>query len=63
MTTTDELAEEYRTRPGTPMIGVYSVNQMDDFYTALARWENRANWHHERPDLVAAPDHPTLPPW
>lgn len=33
------LAEEYRTRPGTPMIGVYSVNQMDDFYTALSRGE------------------------
>jgi SAM-dependent methyltransferase len=26
----------YRTRPGTPMIGPYSVNQMDDFYAALA---------------------------
>ena len=25
-----------RTRPGTPMIGPYSVNQMDDFYGALA---------------------------
>ena len=24
------------TRPGTPMIGPYSVNQMDDFYRALA---------------------------
>jgi len=21
-----------RTRPGTPMIGPYSMNQMDDFY-------------------------------
>jgi SAM-dependent methyltransferase len=30
------LGEEYRTRPGTPMIGPYSVNQMDDFYAALA---------------------------
>jgi SAM-dependent methyltransferase len=30
---------EYRTRPGTPMIGCYSVNQMDDFYAALARGE------------------------
>lgn len=39
MTTTDALGEEYRTRPGTPMIGVYSVNQMDDFYTALAAGE------------------------
>jgi SAM-dependent methyltransferase len=34
--TIDELGEEYRTRPGTPMIGPYSVNQMDDFYAALA---------------------------
>lgn len=25
----------YRTRPGTPMIGPYSTNQMDDFYAAL----------------------------
>lgn len=30
------LGEEYRTRSGTPMIGPYSVNQMDDFYAALA---------------------------
>ncbi len=37
--TTDELGEEYRTRPGTPMIGIYSVNQMDDFYAALAAGE------------------------
>lgn len=36
MTCTDELSEQYRTRPGTPMIGPYSVNQMDDFYAALA---------------------------
>lgn len=28
--------------PGTPMIGPYSVNQMDDFYAALARGEVRA---------------------
>ena len=27
------------TRPGTPMIGPYSVNQMDDFYAALAAGE------------------------
>jgi SAM-dependent methyltransferase len=39
MTSTDELGEEYRTRPGTPMIGPYSVNQMDDFYAALAAGE------------------------
>ncbi|MDQ3273691.1 MAG: class I SAM-dependent methyltransferase [Actinomycetota bacterium] len=39
MSITDELGEEYRTRPGTPMIGVYSVNQMDDFYAALAAGE------------------------
>lgn len=31
-----ELGEQYRTRPGTPMIGPYSTNQMDDFYAALA---------------------------
>jgi SAM-dependent methyltransferase len=35
----EDLGEEYRTRPGTPMIGAYSVNQMDDFYTALSRGE------------------------
>jgi SAM-dependent methyltransferase len=28
--------ERYRTRPDTPMIGPYSINQMDDFYHALA---------------------------
>ncbi|MBI1759051.1 MAG: class I SAM-dependent methyltransferase [Actinobacteria bacterium] len=28
--------EPWRTRPGTPMIGPYSVHQMDDFYAALA---------------------------
>ncbi len=39
MTSTDELGEECRTRPGTPMIGPYSVNQMDDFYAALATGE------------------------
>lgn len=39
MTSTDELGEAYRTRPGTPMIGPYSVNQMDDFYAALAAGE------------------------
>jgi SAM-dependent methyltransferase len=27
------------TRPGTPMIGPYSVNQMDDFYAAFASGE------------------------
>jgi SAM-dependent methyltransferase len=31
--------EQYLTRPGTPMIGPYSTNQMDDFYAALARGE------------------------
>lgn len=35
-TDVDGLGPEYRTRPGTPMIGEYSVNQMDDFYAALA---------------------------
>jgi SAM-dependent methyltransferase len=39
VSTVDELGEEYRTRPGTPMVGVYSVNQMDDFYAALAAGE------------------------
>lgn len=34
--TAEELSEQYRTRPGTPMIGPYSVHQMDDFYAALA---------------------------
>jgi SAM-dependent methyltransferase len=29
-------APVYRTRPGTPMIGPYSINQMDDFYQALS---------------------------
>jgi SAM-dependent methyltransferase len=32
---TTAIPDEYRTRPGTPMIGPYSVNQMDDFYAAL----------------------------
>jgi SAM-dependent methyltransferase len=31
-----EVDDRYRTRPGTPMVGPYSVNQMDDFYAALA---------------------------
>ncbi|MGW4370328.1 class I SAM-dependent methyltransferase [Nocardia takedensis] len=30
------------TRPGTPMIGPYSTNQMDDFYAAFARGEFKA---------------------
>jgi SAM-dependent methyltransferase len=38
-TLTGPLPDECRTRPGTPMIGPYSVNQMDDFYAALARGE------------------------
>lgn len=38
-TLTGPVPEECRTRAGTPMIGPYSVNQMDDFYTALARGE------------------------
>src|SRR6266851_9049680 len=36
---TDHLSEQYMTRPGTPMIGLYSTNQMDDFYAALGRGE------------------------
>ncbi|MFC5186805.1 class I SAM-dependent methyltransferase [Actinomadura harenae] len=31
--------DQYVTRPGTPMIGPYSTNQMDDFYTALSQGE------------------------
>lgn len=34
-----DLGEAYRTRPGTPMVGAYSTNQMDDFYAALATGE------------------------
>lgn len=36
---TNELGEEFRTRPDTPMVGVYSANQMDDFYAALGSGE------------------------
>lgn len=36
LTTAAQAGEEYRILPGTPMIGPYSVNQMDDFYAALA---------------------------
>jgi SAM-dependent methyltransferase len=39
MSTTDELGDGYRTHPSTPMVGVYSANQMDDFYAALATGE------------------------
>ncbi|WP_067473005.1 class I SAM-dependent methyltransferase [Nocardia amamiensis] len=39
ITDTAEFEREFGTRPGTPMIGPYSVNQMDDFYAALARGE------------------------
>jgi len=31
------------TRPGTPMIGPYSVNQMDDFYAAFASGEVKSS--------------------
>jgi len=34
-----QLPEQYVTRPGTPMAGPYSTNQMDDFYAALSRGE------------------------
>ena len=37
--TAAQLPEQYRTRPGTPMVGPYSTNQMDDFYAALSRGE------------------------
>jgi SAM-dependent methyltransferase len=33
------LDERCTTRPGTPMIGPYSVNQMDNFYAAIANGE------------------------
>jgi 2-polyprenyl-3-methyl-5-hydroxy-6-metoxy-1,4-benzoquinol methylase len=36
MTTTETPRSEHRTRPGTPMIGPYSIHEMDDFYAALA---------------------------
>lgn len=36
LSTTTEPGPQFGTRPGTPMIGPYSVNQMDDFYAALA---------------------------
>lgn len=38
-TSTDQFPEQFHTRPGTPMIGPYSTNQMDDFYAALRRGE------------------------
>jgi SAM-dependent methyltransferase len=34
-----QLPEQYVTRPGTPMVGPYSTNQMDDFYDALYHGE------------------------
>ncbi|MFG2918124.1 class I SAM-dependent methyltransferase [Kitasatospora sp. NPDC048298] len=40
---TPELTEQHLTRPGTPMIGPYSTNQMDDFYSALAVGEAKAS--------------------
>ncbi|MFE9968666.1 class I SAM-dependent methyltransferase [Streptomyces sp. NPDC005525] len=40
---TDQLTERFRTRPDTPMIGPYSINQMDDFYAALHRGEAKAS--------------------
>jgi SAM-dependent methyltransferase len=36
LNTAAQPGPEYITRPGTPMIGPYSINQMDDFYAALA---------------------------
>ncbi|WP_433358838.1 class I SAM-dependent methyltransferase [Streptosporangium sp. CA-115845] len=42
-TSTDQLPEQFRTRPETPMIGPYSINQMDDFYAALHRGEAKAS--------------------
>jgi SAM-dependent methyltransferase len=40
---TAELGVEYRTRPDCPMIGPYSINQMDDFYAALALGQVKAS--------------------
>jgi SAM-dependent methyltransferase len=40
---TDDLHARTRTRPGTPMIGPYSVNQMDDLYTAIPAGEVKAS--------------------
>jgi hypothetical protein len=36
LSTAAQPGPEHGTRPGTPMIGPYSINQMDDFYAALA---------------------------
>jgi SAM-dependent methyltransferase len=36
LSTAAQPEPEQGTRPGTPMIGPYSINQMDDFYDALA---------------------------
>jgi SAM-dependent methyltransferase len=33
----------YQTRPGTPMIGPYSINQMDDFYDALGHGQVKSS--------------------
>lgn len=43
MNSHDQHHDQTRTRPGTPMIGVYSTNQMDDFYAALFRGEVKAS--------------------
>lgn len=40
---TEQLPQQYTTRPSTPMIGQYSTNQMDDFYAALARGEAKGS--------------------
>ncbi|MDP4511759.1 class I SAM-dependent methyltransferase [Nonomuraea turcica] len=42
-TSTNQLPEQFCTRPGTPMIGSYSTNQMDDFYAALQRGEAKVS--------------------
>ncbi|MFC9249968.1 class I SAM-dependent methyltransferase [Amycolatopsis thailandensis] len=41
--TTAPLPEQFRTRPGTPMVGPYSANQMDDFYLALSQGEAKSS--------------------
>lgn len=47
MTTADNASEHrppvFSTRAGTPMIGPYSINQMDDFYDALAHGQVKSS--------------------
>ncbi|MET7772107.1 methyltransferase domain-containing protein [Nocardia sp. NPDC005366] len=43
MTAAERHDDPRRTRPGTPMIGDYSINQMDDFYAALGVGQVKAS--------------------